>query len=133
MKALAIAAALLLSGCANIQPHQDWVNPPGFTCDPSGACWPTDVAVNIPYRLATMTPSQIRKAHSGTKEAAELHDEGRQAIAFAITNLPYPIIAMPTHLSSKLLSCGWTMELLRGHEEHHLNETTVHDMIGRTC
>lgn len=120
-------ATCTLTGCAGVPPG---VEPEGWRCDPSGACWPEGFTVKVPIRELTYPAPMVDRI---CREGATRHDvdlaANPQWKVFACTiapDGPRPIVILPD-----VPPPCWTTEDLRQHERGHVAGVTQHNMIER--
>lgn len=96
----ALALALALAGCA------------GTTCDPTGACWPSNFVNTKPTIKRYYTPEQIKALYPFTSELAK----GHEVYAFTINDGPVCQVFLPHN----------PPQWLERHEEGHCMGVTKH-------
>lgn len=123
IKLASIALLLLLAGCSTIHA------PPGYECDPYGACWPMPLAEPVRlYEVVYEPLEQIRSGHAVLK--------GANSSAFGYIELGTnpALIHIADELPHKALVCGWSKDIILRHEIGHLNGVTKHNMVTkRNC
>lgn len=110
----AILLALSLSGCANGR------LPPGYVLDPSGACYPEEFELKVAPRYLYYSPLEIEYMF---KEA-----NGRPVLAFTIPGNT-SIVILPTYISERNRENGWTIKLLKKHEDGHAAGVTIDNCL----
>lgn len=119
----AFLVVLSLSGCATGP-----ALPSGVTLDPSGACFPTEFEPPKNVRYIHRTLDEINEMYRNTEEGKTLARNHKQALAFNIPGL-FPIVVLPSNLTPQRIREGWTIALLKKHEDGHILELTIHDCL----
>lgn len=123
MRQIVLMLMLLgISACTGLS-QKPTEPPPGYSCTPDGACWPTDFKLTKHYRYVWLPdtdaiPRVCVKTNSPHPYACIIMQHSRN-----------PIIVLPEKFTAAQQACGWNVHDTQRHEEGHGEELTVHNMI----